>query len=142
MTAYLMIERGIKMTEEKLKQLAEFMPKYLNLKKRRCAYILITNEITYHITSTDFFEGDFFPPLLAHLAKREMEKRGLEYKLTYRGHFVEDEFVYTHEADIFIITRKPAPNYEITKMIQNPIDHENEYFALWSAIFEAVGGEK
>ncbi|MCH7651922.1 MAG: hypothetical protein IIA63_12300 [Nitrospinae bacterium] len=86
----------------------------------------------YHEKPYDFFHCPYTAPILAHLAKREMEKRECEYRLTsklrinYKG-----ETIRLYETIIWL---KDYSTF--TK------EDENEYIALWITIKEAILKEK
>jgi len=112
-----------------LKKLAEFAAKFLGHKRDydHWNYKLMGHNWKPH---KDFlaeftFSDPRTAPLIAHLAKREMEKRGFEMEWSSRG---EENLHY------YYIYKKGG------LMHHSMGEHENEYIALWSAIMET--GEK
>lgn len=79
----------------------------------------------YHIGPKSFFDNTF-GPILAHLAKREMEKR--EYTYEFHAYWSKRRILYSYEFMTY-------PNNEEMSV---EIADENEYQALWTAI-EATG---
>ena len=82
------------------------------------------------ITVDDWFYDYEINPILAHLAKREMEKRG--YRLFLAQGFENNRWLAQYAI-------APEDAHGTTEDV---LKNENEYIALWSAIIEATGGEK
>ena len=131
------------MTTEKLKQLAEFAAEFLEWYYREDScygkrYIHPPNNFIPALKlvnasgavnvkeslSNIFFESEI-APILMHLGKREMEKRGFsircEYRLNYQRVFIK--------RDNLEMDWQLSPVY---------VEDENEFIAFWSAI-EATG---
>lgn len=108
-------------TEAELKKLAEFAAEFLKLTKIEGSnlYRFTNAHGADHASYKDFFYS-LKSPILAHLAKREMEKRG--YAITHYSIPKEDD-VY-HQYIVGSETRFDT----------------NEYIALWNAI--EASGEK
>ena len=137
------------MTPEKLKQLAEFAFPFLGAKKINSGWQLINSfddvsaiYIPFRIQEQELFEDRKNAPILAHLAKREMEKRG--FQLEYNKFTTQGYQWWIHQAeippDVDLMSKEMMEYFERCKPKWQR--HENEYIALWSAIEQAVGGEK
>lgn len=128
-------------TEAELKKLAEFAAEFLGweLCPQNQWKIPDNIEWLYYVTHKhrdelprDFFEGHSSAPILAHLAKREMEKRGFRWISSYGYHaHTEDEYFYEFT--------KWGETEEDEKT-GSAFNKENNFIALWSAIEQT--GEK
>lgn len=85
-----------------------------------------TSLAIYHITPEELFEDHKTAPILAHLAKREMEKRGFCFTYTSPDYY----------RNLHTYTIRNSQD-KTDKCLGLSCD-ENEYIALWSAI-EATG---
>ena len=116
------------------KQLAEFAAEFLKLERNNPGidegvWNLPHSKLLL-VVHDSFYNDPIVAPILQHLAKREMEKLGLE-----------------------LIQKTPAPSYpyyicRVFKRVDRKLikyadtEHENEYRAFWSALEQAVkGGE-
>ena len=121
-------------TELELKKLAEFAAEFLGweIEDGRLSIPSFCLRVGLYLCDDPhvkyIFEHPETAPILAHLAKREMEKREFEWELAtiwikpgIRGYQCE---VYGFEKN----------NYS-TEVV---CSHENEYIAFWSAVMEAV----
>ena len=74
-----------------------------------------------------FFNGQY-APILMHLGKREMEKRGHSHTM------------YTHTDEVASYTAYVQPISASAGVVYS--EHENEFIAFWSAVRDAMkGGE-
>ena len=103
------------------KQLAEKVAKFLGLKRaNHKEWNFEFDGKPWLICEDNFFESDF-APILMHLGKREMEKRG--YECVYR----------THERSIDPNERDYLHSYSFA--MHKPIQsNKNEFIAFWKAV--------
>lgn len=125
------------------KKLAEFGAEFLGWEKGCDSFftpsylhIVLDKRLSKEAYVSRFFSG-LTAPILAHLGKREMEKRGFDNNEQW---FIEDQKLYSWE---FIHRdrkrkKKIAGKYPIP--VSGYAQDENEYIALWSAI--EASGEK
>ena len=111
------------MQEEKQKQLAEFAAKFFGVGHKYVSNSY-SESIIIPLTPHSLFDDDNLSPILMHLAKREMEKRGYE---SFQHFYLLDNYIY------YINNRK----YETFRG-----EGDNEYRAFWSALEQAVKGRK
>lgn len=109
------------------KKLAEFAAEFLNLLHVQDFYFFPSGSdhcFTIQDSQVEdyFFHNSEYAPILAYLAKREMEKRGFdcEYNRQLDQH--------RYEFDLSLDYDRPIARGE----------SNSEYIALWSAIEEAV----
>ena len=138
------------MTPKKQKQLAEFAAEFLGYHKDDSSFYwlgelsgrdagqglgspLAIDELVYEL-----FESEQTAPILAYLAKREMEKRGYWWRAEYEDG-IEPPEAQEDRYGYFFTKIVSAKAHEWNNLI---IWNNNEYIALWSAIFEAVRQEK
>ena len=105
------------MTPEQLKDLAEWSRKFL------------ADNTCYNLSS-DMAESCLFhkwhiAPVLMHLGKREMEKRGFQVRCDN----------YDAECKQVYIKNKWHEDWELSPIFA---EHENEYIAFWTAVREAL----
>jgi len=111
------------------KQLAEFAAEFLGRDKLRIALSGPAIKRKGGIDPKGFFDSEFSAPIIAHLAKREMEKRGFDWECSrWKGGYVH-HYEYKFFTEIMPETREDLMD-------------ENEYIALWSAIESAMKNEK
>lgn len=132
--------------DKELKELAQFGARFLGMESEAHAGdyhwpTALVNSINYfewndHPDSNKldfvFFE-DGFSSILAHLAKRKMERDLWEYSLSYNLHGFGSHNGICGDYTFNILT---APNCKTFKST-----HKKEYIALWMAIREAVKDE-
>ena len=113
------------LTDEQLKELAEFVAKFLGLhqsmrpEKGRW-FCNIPNGMPVYFTPDNMFQG-IHGAILAHLAKREMEKQ----ELWYRHEYMPDTKLHWFRIAIDKYTASNSQN-------------SNYHIALWLAIRDAV----
>ena len=121
----LTIRRDMSVEKTELKELAEFAFKFLKLGKAPPFHTTISDP---NLLIDHLFHVSHLAPYYAHLAKREMEKRGFDSEMVYD--------CQTNDWTIDFI--KWDENIEIN--VIGKATHENEYQALWLAIEQT--GEK
>lgn len=125
------------MTEPELKSLAEFAAEFLGFKKFKTNWEghgwFASAALPVSQFSECVFIDDKIAPILAHLGKREMEKREFQYKHYWDGLNHEHLFMKpeTNSIDEWDFSNKIAEGY-----------HPNTFIALWSAIESAVNDAK
>ena len=121
---YVSEKKPMTLTDEQLKELAEFIPEIVPTEKKENGHYIKAFGMSWRIHYTNKpFEGDL-GAILAHLAKREMEKRGWYWSIGFEYN------------DIYLVVIHPSKDCTIEELIT--AYHENEYIALWLAIREAV----
>jgi len=119
------------MTPTELKDLAEWSAEFLKLEKFNTAgniwYLRCIGE-RFTVYPEDFFDKEpdrykGFAPILMHLGKREMEKRGFHWQAIHHAMFGY-EFRVTDNSGVVL----------------SEIKDRNEYIAFWSAAHEAMKG--
>ncbi len=116
-------------TEADLKKLTEFAAEFLRLPESDHEATRWKVDVGFkpdwHISEKSFFEG-WFAPYLAHLAKREMEKRNIRWQISYTSVNAELEYVVEFYGN------------HTQDNIYGTATDKSEFIALWSAI-EAIG---
>jgi len=115
------------------KQLAEFAAEFLGWDKEGGRWTIPPFCLKVGLYLADdphakyLFEHPETAPILAHLAKREMEKRGFWWHSSWFSNGKVYSIFFSK-----LTSAKPGGWRELE------VEHENEYIALWSAIQEAV----
>lgn len=104
----------------------------------RCLPLLFFGEGT----ARDAWETEIvrfmLPPILAHLAKRKLEGEGYTWDSSCR----EPNPTYPHKYNFGIEKKgEVCPSCESWPISYEEGDDENEFRAMWQAIFEAKGGK-
>jgi len=99
-----------------LKQLAEWSRKFL---ADNTCYVLSSD-----MAESCLFHKWYIAPVLMHLGKREMEKRGFTWKIE------------VHKKKYRVKVDRPSIHYQKTQI------STNEYIAFWLAVREALKGGK
>lgn len=103
------------------------------------AWHFTSETINIDAWKSDLFDDGRIAPILMHLAKREMEKRGFHWDSGFRNETGE----WRKGKYDFSIERQKTPTCEKCGMFEiDRVDKENdnEFIAFWSALEKAVGG--
>lgn len=114
-----------------LQELAEFAASFFGEKPE--GFITI-GKCSPHILcfrTKDLFEDEISAPILAHLAKREMERRGWHWILSL-GYYSASDQPTDYFAEFSRWDKNEEQNY------WGEAKHDNEFIALWKAI-QATG---
>jgi len=125
------------LTDEQLKELAEFGAEFLGCPtddKGRFEMPFGLRMKWWDLVGS-FFNEKVASPALAHLAKREMEKRGF----TWECFGWEKRWKKPPKQYCYRMYWRPDPD-NVMSLEMKYANHENEYIALWLAIREAVKG--
>ena len=113
------------------KQLAEFAAEFIGYEQLTYVDSFVTKgTIVIDINESTLFYKELTSPILAHLAKREMEKRGFWWHSSWFSNGKVYSIFFSK-----LTSARPGGWRELE------VEHENEYIALWSAIKEALGEE-
>ena len=107
------------MTPEQLKQLAEWSAEFLGGEYNSFNW-LMGNKFGTYLTENTLFIDECYAPILMHLGKREMEKRGFTWKIE------------VHQKKYRVKVDRPSIHYQKTQI------STNEYIAFWTAVREAL----
>jgi hypothetical protein len=119
------------MNDQELKELAEFAAGFSDFETHDWVHFHKDLGRLDHSLVKIFFKHDSSAPLLAHLARREMEKRGFTwncYSPSKGAHPDDSKYEYEFEEDV----QGEGP------MKRGCKQHENEYIAMWMAIRKAT----
>ena len=120
------------MTPTELKDLAEWSAEFLGFDRLQNSgeWKFEFRNVNYLLNEKDFYDEKGFAPILMHLGKREMEKRGLSIQYTkWSLSFGEKGHTYTFFME------------DSTHCVAGSVSHENKFIAFWSAVYEAMKGE-